>query len=173
MAKRLPVAINDDEFCLLIKNTKKKHHKFAFLLGYASGMRISEIINLKPEHFILQDKKIFISLGKGAKDRYVPLPKGFREEYLSLIPLKFKNLKSGSRSLEKSFKSAAKRAGLLTIKPGLHFHSLRHGFASNAVAKGIPIHYVRTLLGHSNVATTNVYLEMNPKEALRSYEELF
>jgi integrase/recombinase XerD len=62
---------------------------------------------------------------------------------------------------------------LLEVKPTLHFHSLRHGFASNAVSKGIPIHHVRTLMGHSNISTTNVYLEMNPKEALKSYEELF
>lgn len=167
-AKKLPVAISEDEFTELIKHTKKKHHKVAFLLGYGSGLRISEVLHLEPRHINLIARSILVEQGKGSKDRPVPLPKGFREEHLKILPIK-----CGERALEKAFKSAAKRAKLLEIKPTLHFHSLRHGFATNAVSKGIPIHYVRTLMGHSNISTTNVYLEMNPKEALKSYEELF
>lgn len=109
-----------------------------------------------------------IEQGKGSKDRIVPLAKGFKEVHLKLLPLTI-----GVRALEKAFKECAERAGLLKTKPTLHFHSLRHGFASNSVNNGIPIHHVRTLMGHSNISTTNVYLEMNPKEALKSYEELF
>ena len=131
-------------------------------------MRISEIVNLEPRHINFKEKYILVEQGKGSKDRTVPLPKGFREYYLRLFPLK-----CGVRSLEIAFKRACKKAGLLETKPSLHFHSLRHGFATNAINKGIPIHHVRTLMGHSNVSTTSVYLEMNPKEALKSYEELF
>ena len=39
--------------------------------------------------------------------------------------------------------------------------------------QGVPIHHIKTLMGHSNISTTNVYLESNPKKALESYEELF
>jgi integrase len=173
MVKKLPVAISEDEFIELIKHTKKENHKVAFLLGFGSGLRVSEILNLQPRNINLKEKKILVEQGKGSKDRNVPVPKGFKESHLKLFPMKFKNIKSGSRSLEKAFKSTCERAGLLKIKPTLHFHSLRHGFASNAVNNGIPIHHVRTLMGHSNISTTNVYLEMNPKEALKSYEELF
>lgn len=171
--KKLPVAITEDEFYELIKKTKKDSHKLAFLLGFGSGLRISEIVKLEPRHINLKDKTILIEQGKGSKDRTVPLAKGFREVHLKLLPMKFKNVKSGSRSLEKAFKSACERAELLKVKPNLHFHSLRHGFATNSVSKGIPIHHIRTLMGHSNISTTNVYLEMNPKEAIKSYEELF
>lgn len=167
-AKRLPVAISEDEFTILIKNTKKNHHKLAFLLGYAAGMRISEIIYLQPRCINFKDKTILIEQGKGKKDRIVPLPKGFKEDYLKYLPYT-----TSIRSLEIAFKRTCNRAGLLVNKPSLHFHSLRHGFATNAVGKGIPIHHVRNLMGHSNISTTNVYLEMNPKEALKSYEELF
>jgi len=62
---------------------------------------------------------------------------------------------------------------LLEQKPDIHFHSLRHGFATRAIEQGIPIHHVRTLMGHSNISTTNIYLIANPKDALHSYEELF
>jgi len=166
--KKLPVAINDEEFIELIKHTYKEHHKLAFLLGYGSGMRVSEIVSLKPENINFNERKILIIQGKGSKDRIVPLPKGFKEKHLDFFPLK-----CGKRSLERVFKASCKRAGLLEKKPSLHFHSLRHGFATTAISKGIPIHHVRTLMGHSNIATTNIYLEMNPKEALGKYEELF
>jgi len=168
MTKKLPVAINDEEFCFLIDHTNKEEHKLAFLLGYGSGMRVSEIINLKPENVRLTEKNILIVQGKGSKDRIVPIPKGFKEKHLKMLPLKI-----GIRALERAFKASCLRSGLLQNKPGLHFHSLRHGFASNAVSKGIPIHHVRTLMGHSNISTTNVYLEMNPKDALASYEDKF
>lgn len=167
-SKKLPVALSEEEFALIIKNTRKKHHKLAFLLGFGSGLRISEILKLEIRHIDMKNKSILIEQGKGGKDRTVPLPKGFKEEHLKILPIS-----CGERALEKSFKAACKRAGLLEIKPSLHFHSLRHGFASNAVSKGIPIHHIRTLMGHSNISTTNVYLEMNPKEAIKSYEELF
>lgn len=168
MSKKLPVAIDEEEFGKLIKSTKKEEHKLAFLLGFGSGMRVSEIIKLQKADINLRDKKIFIHQGKGKKDRIVPVPKGFKEKHLGMIPFGI-----GVRALEKAFKVAAKDSGLLTTKPDAHFHSLRHGFASQAVKNGIPIHFVRTLMGHSNISTTNVYLELNPTEALKSYEELF
>jgi integrase/recombinase XerD len=168
--KKLPVAISEEEFTKLIQHTNKKHHKLAFLLGFGSGLRLSEILKLETRNVRLIEKNILVEQGKGSKDRTVPIPKGFKEEYLKFMPLKNK---CGERALELAFKRTCKRAGLLTIKPTIHFHSLRHGFATNSVSKGIPIHHIRTLMGHSNISTTNVYLEMNPKDALRSYEEFF
>ena len=166
--KKLPVALSYDEFIELLNHTRKKHHKLAFLLGFESGLRISEIVKLQQRDIDLKEKKIFIRQGKGSKDRIVGLPKHFKTEYLNLIPIK-----CGARSLEKVFKSACERAKLLANKPSLHFHSLRHGFGSHLANKGVPIHHIRTLMGHSNISTTNVYLELNPTQALKSVEELF
>ena len=166
--KKLPVAISEEEFKRLLKHTYKKRHKAAFILGFGSGLRISEIIHLEKRHINFKERTILVEQGKGSKDRIVPLAKGFKTKYLRYIPVN-----RGPRALERSFKRAAERAGLLKEKPPLHFHSLRHGFATTAVSHSIPIHHVRTLMGHTNIATTNVYLEMNPKEALKSYEERF
>ena len=166
--KKLPVALSYDEFIKLLDHTKKKHHKLAFLLGFESGLRISEVIKLEVRDINIKEKNIFIRQGKGGKDRVVGLPKHFREEYLKLLPIK-----CGARALEKAFKSSCSRAKLLNTKPSLHFHSLRHGFGSHLANKGVPIHHIRTLMGHSNISTTNVYLELNPTEALTKYEELF
>lgn len=168
MTRKLPVAISQEEWRELMKHTLKIHHKVAFLLGFEAGLRISEITHLEARDIDYSRKSILVRQGKGGKDRVVPLPKGFRATFLQHLPMK-----CGVRALERAFKGAAKRSKLLEIKPTLHFHSLRHGFASHMVNKGVPIHHVRTLLGHSNISTTNVYLEMNPKEALEKYEELF
>lgn len=166
--KKLPVAISEEEFEQLYKRTLKKHHKVAFLLGFMSGLRVSEVVNLEQRDLNLQDKTILVRQGKGKKDRIVPLPKGFREEMLNYIPIK-----CSIRSLQRAFKRSAKKAKLLEKKPDLHFHSLRHGFGTRLASQGVPIHHIRTLMGHSNISTTNVYLEANPKEALKKYEELF
>jgi len=168
MAKKLPVAIDEDEFYELIKHTKREHHKLAFLLGYAAGLRVSEIIKLEPRDINQNERTIFIRQAKGGKDRIVPLPKGFKQKHLQLLPLK-----CGVRALEMAFRKTAEQTNLLKNKPSIHFHSLRHGFGSQLAKKGVPIHHIRTLMGHTNISTTNVYLELNPKEAIKSYEELF
>lgn len=166
--KKLPVIVTPEEFGKLIKATKKKHHKVAFLIGFAAGLRVSEVTGLEQRDIDFNQKRIIVRQGKGSKDRIVPLPKGFRESHLKHIPIKV-----GVRALQKAFKNSCVKAGLLETKPDLHFHSLRHGFGTRCVSSGMPIHHVRTLMGHSNISTTNIYLEANPKEALKFYEEEF
>ena len=184
--KKLPVSITEDEFVELIRNTAKERFRVVFLFGYGSGMRLSEIVGgeredgitiqpLTKEKVDLKNKSIRLDDAKGGKDRIVPLPKGFKEQYLKYLPLTkgYSNIDSCRRSMEKAFKRAAAKAGLLTNKPSLHFHSLRHGFGTRMANQGVPIHQIRTLMGHSNISTTNIYLEANPQEALKSYEKLF
>jgi len=166
--KKLPVAIHEDEFVKLIKNTKYEHWKIAFLLGFGAGMRISEVVKLEPRDIDFDKKSIHIRQGKGSKDRIVPIPKGLMPKHLKYLPMK-----CGARALQSAFKKSCVAAGLLENKPELHFHSLRHGFATQCVSNHVPIHHIRTLMGHSNISTTNVYLEANPIDALKSYEELF
>lgn len=168
VTRKLPAAINQEEWRELMKKTLKVHHKIAFLLGFGAGLRVSEILALEPRDIDFIRKNILVRQGKGSKDRVVPLPKGFRTTFLEHLPIK-----CGVRSLQRAFRRSAQKAGILGNKPTLHFHSLRHGFATHCLEVGIPLHHVRTLLGHSNISTTNVYLEMNPKEAIKRYDELF
>lgn len=166
--KKLPVSISAEEFVKLMKSTKKLSHKVAFVLGFGSGLRISEVTHLEKRDFDFKARIINVRQGKGSRDRTVPLAKGFHNAYLTQIPIPV-----GVRALQKAFKRSCEKAGLLKIKPTLHFHSLRHGFGSRLAGQGVPIHHIRTLMGHSNISTTNVYLEANPKEALKWYDEEF
>ena len=166
--KKLPISIDLEEFTKLVKHTKQVHHKISFLLAFGAGLRISEVINLEPRDINFKEKNILVRQGKGKRDRIVPIPKGFKESHLKHLPLK-----CGVRALQLALRRTAERAKLLDKKPTLHFHSLRHGFGSRLAGQGTPIHHIRTLMGHTNISTTNVYLEANPKDALKSYEELF
>jgi integrase/recombinase XerD len=184
--RKLPVSLSPEEFNLLLEHTPKEKFKVAFIFGYMAGLRLSEIVGGVREDgsFIepvteakvdLKNKTIRIDDAKGGKDRIAPVPIGFKQQYLKYLPLNqsYKNIPSARRNMEKAFKRAAEKAGLLKIKPSLHFHSLRHGFGTQSANKGIPVHQIRTLMGHSNISTTNIYLEANPKEAIDSYNKRF
>ena len=174
--RKFPVCVSFEEFIKIMKVTKNKRHKLAFLLGWMCGLRISEAIKLPPpSEEDIRYKRLTIENAKGGKDRTVSLPKGFKMEYLSLMPLRnhFKTEGSAIRSIQIAFKREATRAGITEYKPTVHFHSLRHGFATHGLNKGIPIHDVRTLMGHANISTTNIYLEANPKRAMENYQDLF
>lgn len=168
MSLKLPVVINPEEFGALLKRTHKQKHKVAFLLGFGSGLRISEICNLEQRDFDFQRGTILVRQGKGKKDRIVPIPKIFKERNLKEIPIGLT-----PRSLQRAFHGACKRAGLLDRKPELHFHSLRHGFATECLNRGMTLQDVKFLLGHSNISTTNVYLHSNPTDVLKKYQENF
>jgi integrase/recombinase XerD len=177
--RKFPDFVSEEEFIKIMKTAKQDHHKLAYLLAFESGMRISEIIGSKrddgslipkltEDKIDLKNRSIHIEQAKGKKDRTIALPKHFKDKYLKLLPINI-----GERALEKAFKNVCRKAGLLETKPKLHFHSLRHGFAYKLNDKGADVTVIRDLMGHSNVSTTNIYVSMNPKKALKSYEELF
>jgi len=172
-AKKLPVSLSNEEYILLLKKTKKKVHALAFILGAEAGLRISEVLKLEPRHFEFSKSKgglnrIRIEEGKGLKDRTTPIPKKIKEIHLKYFPLKI-----GERALQRAFKRICKKAGLLEKKPNLHFHSLRHYFASELMRRGLPLSEIQAYLGHSNISTTGIYLHANPEEALRNYYRVF
>lgn len=164
--RKLPTYINDEEFLKIIKLVKKKHHKLAFILAYNSGLRVSEIVNLKKNDIDVNGKRIFIRDSKWGKDRVVPMPKGFPKSYLKYIPIK-----CGVRALQYAFKNYIELAEI--NKEDLHFHSLRHSFAVRCMEKGMPLNNIQLLLGHESISTTSIYLKINPKDALDNYEKLW
>lgn len=163
--RKIPKCVRTDEFKLLIEATPKTDviARISFLLAYASGLRISEVLRCSKEH--LRENSIFIPESKYGVERIVPLPKGWKKEFEKELPLKITK-----RTLQRKFMKYAKEANL----PNYYtFHSLRHGFAVRLLENGTPINQVQFLLGHSNVQTTSIYVKANPIDALKSYEDLF
>lgn len=166
--KRLPVDVTEDEFTKLLTVTRLMKHKVAFLLAWGSGLRVSEVIKLQRNDIDFEGKQIRINEGKGKKDRIVPLPRGFKEKHLEFIPFDFKD-----RNLQKAFRTYAEKSGLKEKKPSVHFHSLRHGFATQCLRKGINLRSIQQMLGHSDLGTTAIYLQLAPEESLNEYQEKF
>ena len=164
-ARKIPKCVRSEEFKKLIEVTPKEDMaaRIAFLFAYSSGMRISEVLRCSKEHF--RPNSLFVPESKYGVERVVPIPKGWKNEFMKHLPLK-----TTARTLERKFKVYAKKAGLPVHYT---FHRLRHGFATRALEAGIPINQVQVLLGHSNISTTSIYTKANPIDAIKSFEELF
>ena len=164
-SKKLVKALTPGEFKQLINAVpqKDKIARTAFLLGYGSGLRISEVLKLQKKD--IQSNYISIWDSKGGKDRTVPKPKGWKEYMLQELPIK-----KSDRTLQRKFKAYSAKASL----PRHYvFHSLRHGFGTRMVESGVPLNQLQLLMGHSSLSVTNVYTKARPIDALKSYEELF
>ena len=96
--KRIYEHVNMEDFKKILAHTKKPEHKFALLLGFSSGLRVSEITGgrrndgtimqkLQPEDIHLKEHKIFVRQAKGRKDRVTYAPKQLREKDLKYFPL--------------------------------------------------------------------------------------
>ena len=150
----------------IIDNQK---HKLMVSLGYAAGLRVSEVVNLKVKDIDLEELIIHIKDAKGKKDRITVFPKKLKNNIQNLIvgknnnDLVFENNRGGkitTTSLQKILKNALKKA---KIKKDATFHSLRHSFATHLLENGTDVRYVQELLGHQNIRTTQIYTQVtNP-----------
>jgi len=170
--KPLPIEVTKEEFRAIQKTIqfkpKKRKYFIANLLAWGSGLRISEVCNLKKEDFDFKDDSIRINMGKNSKDRIVSIPKGFTKYELNWIPIGVQ-----PRALQKEFIRACEESGVKKRKPKVHFHSLRHGFATECIRSGMTLSTVQGLLGHTDLSTTSIYINLAPQERIKEYNERF
>jgi len=99
----------------------------------------------------------------------VEIPKGFKIGTVEkIMPFKFH-----ARSLQKVFKRCCEQSGLKEKKPTVHFHSLRHGFATHCLRREVTLRSIQQMLGHSDLSTTAIYLQLVPEEAVAEYIQKF
>lgn len=146
-------------------------------LLYATGMRISEAIGLNWEDFIERDdgEMQVAILGKGGKRRVVLVPASVATEVEALKEKSqpeqpifvSRNLRRLDRTTaHRIIKAAATKAG---VNPKVSNHWMRHNHATHSLNKGAPLHLVRDTLGHSSIATSNIYLSSNPSDSSSNY----
>jgi site-specific recombinase XerD len=133
-------------------------------------MRVGEVVNLKLEN--IKTNTLDIKLGKGRKDRIVPLPLTIKtklteyineynpEEYVFNGQFKEKELKYSDRSIGNFIKHYARLAG---INRNIHPHLFRHSYATHNLENGISLPFIQEILGHSNPKTTSIYLHTSRK----------
>lgn len=152
------------------------------LLLVYTGMRVSELCNLRTENVDLDSSLIRIKSGKGDKDRIVLIPETVSNE---LKPYQMKRIVSSdqngfflvsrrgtrfdSSTVERHVRGIAARAGIMRkVTP----HVLRHTFATAILRNGGDIRFIQQLLGHASVATTQIYTHIDD-ESLRALYEKF
>jgi integrase/recombinase XerD len=133
-------------------------------LLYATGMRVSELVGLKRQA-VMRDASFLTITGKGNKDRIVPVNDRTRDaikSYLAtLAPGPFLFPADGAEGhlsrqvFARDLKGLAARAGIAAAR--ISPHVLRHAFASHLLAGGADLRVVQTLLGHADIATTQIY----------------
>jgi site-specific recombinase XerD len=169
--KKLPVILEPEEAQRLIKQPNKRYptglrNKAIISLILHCGLRVSEVINLRPGNINLTQGKLRVEGGKGSKDRDLAIP-----EYLTdLLDVWRKKRPVGSfffstlqgkklsiRYLQQMVKRYALKAGITkNISP----HSLRHTYATQYYRQTKDIETLRRILGHSDISTTTIYITL-------------
>lgn len=157
------------------------HHSILEII-YTCGLRVSEAANLEYNRVDLDTGMVRI-LGKGNKERVVPIPSGsisilkkYRDE---VRPLWVKNRNSlffinsfgrkvTTRSIELLLKEVCDAVG---IKKHITPHKLRHSYATHMLQGGADLRSIQEMLGHSNIQTTEIYTHVQNKQIFQSYEK--
>ncbi len=167
-----------------IRNRQGIRDKAILETLYATGMRVSEAVNLKPDNVNL-DVGFLRCIGKGNKERVIPLGKKAIEslkKYLQAARPRLLNKKEseflflsrlGKKISRQSFwKIIKKYARDARIKKSIKPHILRHSFATHLLERGADLRSVQEMLGHSNISTTQVYTHVN-KDRLKNIHKQF
>jgi integrase/recombinase XerD len=137
-----------------------------------TGLRVSELCSLTPQHILWQEKSLRISgkggpYGKKSKKRVVPMSKRVQtlmEHYFAINDKWF----VGPRAVQKLVKRIANKAQLSQeVTP----HILRHTFATLALQKGISLAAVQKILGHDRLTTTAIYLNLTNGHIIEEFEK--
>ena len=169
--KKLPAILEPEEAQNLLKQPNKRYptglrNKAMMALMLHCGLRISEVINLRPGNINLTKGKLRVQNGKGNKDRDLAIPEyliglldGWRKKrspsdyFFSTL----KGKKLSNRYLQQMVKRYAQKAGLnKRVSP----HTLRHTYATQYYKQTKDIETLRRILGHSDISTTTIYITL-------------
>ena len=187
--KKLPKVLTEEEIKKLINSIDLNHefgqrNKTIIEILYGTGIRVSELINLKLSNIFFKENIIKV-IGKGNKERFVPLGEIASNEMKIYINNR-NRLKIDSKSSDilflnrygrgltrsmifKIISDASKRVGLdKKISP----HTLRHSFATHLIKNGADLRTIQLILGHESITTTEIYTHLDTlhlEEVLKKY----
>lgn len=187
MKKKLPKVLTEEEVDRLLDinlQTDFDYRNKAMLeLMYSSGLRVSELINLKVNDIDLQQELVRI-FGKGSKERIIPLNEYavsalndymndhranlFKHGYNDYLFLNNHGLPMTRQGFFKNLKKIALEKGIETdFSP----HTLRHSFATHLLKHGADLRSIQELLGHSDISSTQIYTHITNEKLKENYRE--
>ena len=179
LSKTFPVFISEDELLIILANTSHQHLKDIFTVAFYTGLRLSELINMQWNWIDFLQNQITVKctdefLTKSKKERIVPMSekvrailfRRFNSALHSPGEVVFYNVKGKMLYhdlVSKQFKKIVRKSNL---SEKIHFHTLRHSFASLLVQKGVSLYVVKELLGHEDLATTQIYSHLQKQNLM-------
>ena len=166
--KQLPKVISKENIKKIIKHSSNLKHKLIIEILYSSGLRLSELINLKRKEIDFDRNLIHVIKGKGKKDRITLISENLRLDLLKYYSnnifkteyvFEGRNGKYTKKSVQKVLDQLGKKIGI-KITP----HMLRHSFATHLLESGTDIRHIQKLLGHSDLSTTEIYTKVSNKD---------
>jgi len=188
MGKRLPVFVQEPEMANLFSNIEfapdytGQLERLILEILYATGMRRSELVGLKVSDLDL-GRMVFRVLGKGGKERLAPFARylaGLLENFLhlrteafpgTLEPWLFLNKKGLHIQPAAVYRVVRKYLSLVTNAEQRSPHVLRHSFATHLSNRGADLNAIKELLGHSSLASTQVYTHNSIDRLIEIYEK--
>ena len=169
--KAMPRVFSRDEMAAILAAAENVKHRAQIALGYGSGLRISEVCALRVRDVDSEAMRLLVEDGKGAKDRYTLLPaatlsllreywEAYRpshaEGWLFLGPYGYTHVTDSA--VRHGLAEAMRKAG---VEPaGRSFHTLRASFATHLLEDGTDLMAIKSLMGHSSLSSTAVYLHV-------------
>ena len=186
--RKLPIIISENEIEALLScpNTDTSsgmRDKCILELLYSSGLRISELLNIKVNQ-ITQDKSFLKIKGKGGKERLVPIGSSAMSSLLTYIDTYRCNIKNIDNvemlfiketgaviSRQECWKMIKKYALASNINKKISPHNLRHAFATHLLNNGADLRTVQMLLGHASLSTTQIYTHIAKDRLVKFHQK--
>ncbi|MFA5258959.1 MAG: site-specific tyrosine recombinase/integron integrase [Candidatus Pacearchaeota archaeon] len=166
--KKIPQVLTKEEVIRLISSSSTIKSKLLTQILYSSGLRVSELVRLKKQDLDFNENIGWVRGGKGKKDRMFILSKKLSarlKKYIDKHPdwnyIFSENSPLTTRNIQKIIQKLAKKAG---INKDVHPHTLRHSFATHLLDAGTDLRKIQTLLGHSSIATTQIYTHISSEQ---------
>ena len=180
LGKKLPNTLSEEDINKLLDikliDNYSYRNKAMLELMYATGLRVSELVNLKVYDVNLEEA-IVKTMGKGSKERIIPIGdyalsalKIYINDYRSSLFKRevndylFLNNHGKPMTRQGFFKIIKKLASEQGIKKDFSPHTLRHSFATHLLSHGADLRIIQELLGHSDVSTTQIYTHVSNEE---------
>jgi len=167
-SKKLPKILTKIEIKKLIDSLENLKHKLIIKILYSTGLRLSELINLKRKDIDVNEKIIYVNNGKGNKDRKTIIAESILIDllkYYSITTFKTEYVFEGRKGKysKKTVQTILEKVGR-KIDKKVTPHMLRHSFATHLLEQGVSLRIIQELLGHSNIRTTQIYTTISTKK---------
>lgn len=176
---RLPEPLSRQEVARLIDTAENQKHRVLMMTTYSAGLRVSELVRLRPQDIHSDRMLIRVNQGKGRKDRYTLLSERLLSELRAywresrpeswLFPNHVRTDHMPTCTPARAFYRLKQRAG---ITHGRGIHTLRHSFATHLLEAGVDVRTIQILMGHNSLNTTVKYLHVTEKRLQQTQSPL-